>query len=207
MANYYVQAILAPANGVSRDIQVNTFAAIAVGDLSSTQADDWTDAIKAFYDDCATAGALRDRATIGHVTKFLAADGSVPNYPIFENGFALANTPTGIELPPELALCVSYADTVSSSVPRARRRGRIYISGWSEAANTSGRPTSGVPLALATAYKDYADAVNLITDLTAGVWSRSNATVYAIDQCHVDNEWDTMRSRGGRSDARSTLTI
>lgn len=207
MPNYYAQVILQPANGVSRDVQVNIFAVSEVNALSSIEAASWTAAIKAFYDACAAAGALKDRATADHRIKFLAADGSVPNYPIYENAFSLANTPSGAEMPQEVALCVSYANTVASTIPRARRRGRIYISGWSEAANTSGRPTSGVPLALATAYRNYAVAANAITGITAGVWSRKNATVYPIQQCWVDNEWDTMRSRGGRSDSRSTLTI
>jgi hypothetical protein len=71
----------------------------------------------------------------------------------------------------------------------------------------TGRPSAATVGDLADAYKDYADTVNLITDVTAGIWSRTEAAVFEIDTCWVDNEWDTMRSRGTESTSRETRSI
>jgi hypothetical protein len=81
------------------------------------------------------------------------------------------------------------------------------VSGWGEANNTAGRPENTVIDALALAYQTYAEAVLAITNIGPGVWSRSSNDVYLIDRVYVDNEWDTMRSRGGKSTLRATLTV
>ncbi len=207
MPNYYATTSILSNTGASRDTVSNNFAVIAEADITSGQMDDWADAIAGFYDDCRAASAMLGRAQNGHGIKFLAADGSVPNYPIQENSFNFPTAPGPIQLPNEVSLCVSYIADSPSGVPRARRRGRIYISGWNEDVNTSGRPTSAYIELLVDAYRDYAEAVNGISGLTAGVWSRVGATVYALNRCWVDNEWDTMRSRGGRATSRTELVI
>ncbi len=207
MSNYYATAALVASSGVTRDVNINTFAVAVDGAISSGQAADWADAIVGFYNELRADLMLKGRAQNDHLVKVLAADGSVPNYPLYEYPFNLSGAPGAVEMPPEVTLCVSYANTTEAGVPRARRRGRIYISGFGETANTVGRPDSGYCTNLRDAYKTYADAVNAISGLTAGVWSRVGATVYPIDLVWVDNEWDTMRSRGGRSTARYEATV
>lgn len=207
MANYYAQVIIAAATGNTEDVNVNNFAVAVDGDISTGQIDDWGDAIIAFYEDCKNNSAMRGRAQTGHRIKFYAADGSVPNYPIDERAWQFAAAVGTVEMPDEVALCASYMNNSSTTVPRARRRGRIYISGWTEARNDVGRPASAAVSQLANDYKDYADAVNAVTGLSAGVWSRVNATVYPIETVWVDNEWDTMRSRGGKATTRTSLTV
>lgn len=207
MENYYAQVILASQTGETADVAVNTFAVRHSGTLSSTDVDSWMAAILAFYDDVQTAGALLGRAKTGHEAKFLKATAAVPNYPLFLRDWALTSPPGAISLPNEVALCVSYSSDSFPLVPRARRRGRIYLSGWASAKNAVGRPVSAAYEALALAYKDYADSVYAITDMAPGVWSRSSGDVYPIDRVWCDNEWDTMRSRGGQSTLRETLVI
>lgn len=207
MPNYYATASLAAQSGETADVNVNTFAVICDNDLNSSQAGDWGDAIVDFYTAMNAVGCLRGRSVTGHNLKFLAADGSVPNYPIFESAFALGFTPGGVDMPLEVSLCVSYANDSETGVARARRRGRIYLSGWQEVRNTNGRPDATAYEGLADAYNDYVDAVNLISGLTAGIWSRTNASVYAVERVWCDNEWDTVRSRGGKSTVRYSLTV
>jgi len=207
MANYYAQVALASVTGESADVNVNTFAVTGPAVFTPTQGEFWTDAIKAFYDELQQASALLGRATTGHVVKMYAATLATPNYPIDENGFNLAFAPAGVELPLEVSLCISYANDSATIVPRARRRGRIYIPGFGEGQNAGGRPNSTIIGALADAYETYIDTINADSDWTACVWSRVNSSLYPIERLWVDDEWDTVRSRGGKATTRQTRLI
>lgn len=207
MPNYYASSTLLALTGASRDNMSNMFAVASTVGLDSTVATVWKDAIAAFYNACNSAGTLAGRAQNGHSIKFLAADGSVPNYPIFTRTFNLSAAAPAVDLPLEVNLCCSYANDTEVGVSVRRRRGRIYIGGHLESWNTAGRPATGIVSALATAYQAYANTINATATLTAGVWSRRDATVYAIERVWCDNEWDTMRSRGGRSTARETRSV
>lgn len=207
MPNYNATATLLADSGATEDVWVNGFAVSTASPLAGSSQTAWAVAIKDFYDDILALQGLRSRDQFGHSVKIYATDTGVPNYPIYESTFSLVSTPGTIDLPAEVNLAVSYANDSETSIPRARRRGRIYIGGWSESVNGTGIPTSATYTGLATAYKTYCDTINGVADLTAGVWSRSNATVYAVERVWCDNEWDTMRSRGGKSTARSTQTV
>jgi hypothetical protein len=207
MTGYYAQTTLLTQSGVSADYQSNVFAVAAPGGLDATTAGDWRDAIKAFYDACYNNGATRGLAQNNHLVKFYDIDGAAPNYPLYELTFNLAVNPGVSDMPQEVALCISYANITENTVPRARRRGRIYISGWSESANTNGRPGQTQREAVANAYADYALEVTDIANFTAGVWSRRDGEVYPIEEVWVDDEWDTQRRRGGRPTTRYTVGI
>jgi len=202
MANYYAQVSMQPTSGASEDVRVNGFAAGEIGSLDETYATAWADEIKTFYDTLAAGTSMRGVTQNNHLIKFYEVGGAAPNYPKFERNFNLATSPGGLDMPGEVALCVSYYAAQATTVLRARRRGRIYISGWSEAANTDGRPIAGACTQLRDAFSDYVEAFNAIGGLEACVWSRANNTTYAIDTVWVDNEWDTLRSRGGKSTVR-----
>lgn len=202
----FAQVTLLSASGVTADHQVNGFAADAVS-FGNSDLDDWKDVIKAFYDACDTLGGMRGIAQNNHVVKFYDITNPPPNYPLYETTFNRAAGAVAIDLPMELALAVSYADTLSNAVPRARRRGRIYVSGWAESTNTTGRPSSTLYEGLSQAYADYALALNTLGVFTAGVWSRVNNVVYPIDTVWCDNEWDIQRRRGGKATARDTINI
>lgn len=207
MENYYAQVAVAALTGETADVNVNVFAVQCASTLDGTKAAAWRDALITFYDECLTQGAMRGRARTGHTVKFLKATRSVPNYPLFQYDWALVGTPPALDLPAEVALCASYANDTEALVPRARRRGRIYISGWASSINASGRPVSAGYNGLEGAYSDYCIEVNGIGDLTAGVWSRTTGDVFKIDRVWVDNEWDTQRRRGGKATVRATQVI
>ena len=202
VTNYVCQTTLLTADGDTANYQSNTFALGQVGTLDLTDANSWVTWIKNFYDDCYSAGALRGMAQNNHIAKIYEIGAPAPNYPLFELNFNLTPNPAAIEMPMEVALCISYYASQATTVPRARRRGRIYISGWNEVANTAGRPASGNVQALLDGYEDYVLACDALTNLTAGVWSRVNGTVYEVDTVWVDNEWDTQRRRGRRPTSR-----
>lgn len=207
MGYHYAQVILAAKTGNTEDVNTNVFAVEAGSALTGPELDGWQAAIKQFYEDVQDAGGMCGRAQTGHVTKFIDIGGGPPNYPVREDSWSLDSTTPSADLPLEVNLCVSYKNVSSTSVKRARRRGRIYTGGYAETQNLVGRPTSTLVTALATAYKDYVDAVNVVGTLEAGVWSRVDGVVYPVEEIWVDNEWDTQRSRGGKALSRTTIVV
>lgn len=207
MPSVFAQVTLLAASGNSADNQVNGFALSSAIGTNDAGMDSWAVAIKNFYDSARLADGCRGLAQNNHLVKFYDIPGSTPNYPFYETTFNFATAPATVDMPLEVALCVSYRNTVLNSVPRARRRGRIYISGWAESANTAGRPVSTAYQGLADAYADYVLETNSIDDYEAGIWSRTDGVVYPIDEVWADNEWDTVRRRGGVATTRYTLTV
>lgn len=207
MPAYYATANLAASSGETADTWVNTFAVLSGPDLSQSMVDAWSAALATFYNTIKAGGSMYGRTQSGHVFKFLRAVSGSPNYPLFEESFAFTSAVPAIDLPVEVSLCISYMNDSQVSLSRASRRGRIYISGFPETGNTSGRPTSALQELLADAYLAYVEDVNAISGLDAGVWSRTLGLVLPIDRIWVDNEWDTMRSRGTRSTDRYTVLV
>lgn len=207
MANYYAQVALQSKSGASRDVAINTFAIAHSGTPTTLDLDEWGTSLVAFYNDVYALDGLKGRAQTGHLIKFYRAVLTVPNYPVHDVTFTLAFDPAAVDLPNEVALAVSYANDSSPGIPRARRRGRIYLSGWSEDGNLNGRPIAARYEGLAAAYAEYVNGTNDIPDFTAGVWSRKDGAVYPVERVWCDNEWDTMRSRGGRATVRETILI
>lgn len=206
MTNYYAQTTLLTQDANPENFQSNVFALGQVGSLSLTDAGNWRDYIKTFYDDCYSAGALRGIAQNNHLVKIYEIGQPKPNYPVYELNFNLASAPAATDLPQEVSLCVSYYASQATTIARARRRGRLYISGWTESVNVTGRPNVGGQSGLLDAFTDYVLACDGFTNLTAGVWSRTNGTVYEIDTAWVDDEWDTQRRRGGKPTSREEWT-
>jgi len=207
MPIFSAQVSLAASGGATEDVNVNSFYISNALTPTNAQVTSWKAAIDTFYNELVNLGALRGRAVAGHVEKFYAEDGSVPNYPFEERSLTLASTPPAIGLPTEVNLCASYANDSSNLVPRARRRGRIYIGGWASDTNTVGRPTTTIFTNTTNLFATYVEAVNDITGFRSVVYSRSNLAGYPIERVWVDNDWDTMRSRGRKSTTRNTVLI
>lgn len=194
-------------SGNSEDIAVTNLYVLADSQPDSSELDDWRDAIIDLWNNTKNNFGWLGRSTGPHEIKFYAEDTGVPNYPFATRTFSFSSAGANYDLPAEVQLAFSYANDSENSIPRGRRRGRIYIGGWSESANTTGRPTGTVVSDAADDIETYVDAVNLIPDLTACVYSRTNSAGYAIERVYVDNEWDTLRSRGTISTVRETRTI
>jgi hypothetical protein len=203
---HLAQVTLISATTDSADNQSNGFYVSDSG-IITAEFDAWNTAIKTFYDTAYSAGALRGMTQSGHIVKFYNISNPAPNYPVYETTFSLATNPAAVEMPQEVALAVSYKNNTNNTVLRARRRGRIYISGWTEAANSAGRPSSTAYQFLAQGYKDYCDDVNVIGGLTAVIYSRVQDITNNVEEVWCDNEWDTQRRRGGKSTTRQTYTV
>lgn len=117
-----------------------------------------------------------------------------PRLPVGEKVLTIAGT--SAPGPREVALCLSYY----AGVNQPRRRGRMFIGPWA-AASMSERPVQG-----------QLDNLLTLADGIAGLgginvqWVQHSPTTgefHNVTKSWVDNEWDTVRSRGLRGLTRS----
>jgi hypothetical protein len=132
-----------------------------------------------------------------HVTcELYEAEGPPPHYPVGEataNVGQLANS----NCPREVAVCLSFFS--ERNIPR--RRGRVYVPmaalGLSVASVRPQGPTMIKVGELATLFMDLGGV-----DVDWVVWSRVDKVARPVTDWWVDDEWDTVRSRGLRPTTR-----
>lgn len=119
------------------------------------------------------------------------AQGSVPVYP---EGDAIVHkgTPTAVNYPRELAVCLSFYGERNVK----RQRGRLYLPLYYLGLSAPGlRPS--LPIAKIDATKDlFANLGG--PDVDWCVYSRVLNKAFSVTDWWYDNEWDIQRSRGGR---------
>jgi hypothetical protein len=129
------------------------------------------------------------------------AQGTVPVYPVGTHVVNEGLAPP-YSMPREVALCLSFYS--ERNIPR--RRGRLYIPpGLFGIASPGVRPTEANMASVST------NLVSLLTNLGGTdvdwcVFSRADDAAYSVTNWWVDNEWDTVRSRGLRADNRISGT-
>lgn len=131
------------------------------------------------------------------------AQGSVP---VFPAGHAIVNEGAfpPSQAPREVAVCLSFY--AERNLPR--QRGRLYIpAGWMQSAFSieTARPTTPMMTKVG-------DLAQLLADLGGtgndwSVYSRVDDEARAVSNWYVDNEWDTIRSRGLRPTERVAGTV
>jgi hypothetical protein len=107
------------------------------------------------------------------------------------------NSQSSDHVPREVALCLSYFS--ERNIPRFR--GRIYIGPWMFAAE---RPNDSQRQNLKT-LADQLGAVGGV-DVDWGLWSPTRNAFSKITAGWIDDEWDTIRSRGQKATNRLTFT-
>jgi hypothetical protein len=138
-------------------------------------------------------------ATLPFTVKVYDEQKDPPNYPL-----ATASNGTGMKasgVPREVALCLSYYSTYN----RPTTRGRLYIPASFAGGALNLRP-SQTQIDNVLAFK------NVLTNgLPAGhnwvVYSKKMDQSYGVSQAWVDDEWDTVRSRGLKSTTRSQVAV
>ena len=131
--------------------------------------------------------------------KIYDAEKAPPSYPIAEAsngvGFMATNSPR------EMALCLSFYSTYN----RPSYRGRLYIPVHFMAPPYGLRPTP----AQQQHAMNFADILgkNLPLQHTWSVWSPKLKRAWTINHTWVDDEWDTVRSRGLKAENRMVGTI
>lgn len=190
--------------GLPRDVTVNTFAFVQddVADCPEV-----FDRLEEFYNDDAPTDAICrflspaiDRnPNIARIEAYRLSD-SPPRVPVATRLWQLGVQKSGDPLPAEVALCASFQAPAVSGFPQARRRGRIFLGPFVDAANDDvvsvGRsvPSSDLIETVANASERLA-AYWTVGGPNWAVWSRRDDTMYEVTNGWVDNDWDTQRRR------------
>jgi hypothetical protein len=162
-----------------------------------------------FAGDNPTALANQLKTNLGLVTtigttrpfriKIYDAQKAPPSYPLAEVVQGTGNNSSA--QPKEIALCLSYYRQFN----RKYTRGRLYIPAWIIGGALASRPTTG----------QITSCLNFHTVFTTGFsggtfWSQYSPTTKEsgpVTNVWVDNEWDIVRSRGGRGEIRQTAVV
>jgi hypothetical protein len=205
---YFATVTIAQTTGETADSWQNTLSLQALSTISPNLLEVWTDTIWRMYEGWATNGLLRGAARIGHMIKVYEARVGINNFPIIEVPYSFGSQPGAVDLPREVALCISFRAQIPQNIPRARGRGRIFVPGFPESSNDAGRPTPSVQGTLGAGYGNYFnDTLAIDAPIFPGVFSRTQDFVYPIVEAWVDNEWDTQRRRGTRPTSRLEVPL
>lgn len=126
--------------------------------------------------------------------------------------FTLPGASGSARLPNEVALCLSFKDSVLTTGPSARQRGRIYLGPLDASAgiNTVGdlAPSLTFIMDLARAGQTLGESIIALgTGYHWAVYSPTDNAMFNIDRVFVDNAFDTQRRRGIKATGRITLSI
>lgn len=149
----------------------------------------------------------------GHVGESMAGTYTVKVYDLGESEprdaeeYSSTFTPTGsaTPLPNEVALCLSFKTSQGNVGPS--NRGRIYfgpLNGPSAVAkDTNGfaKPTAGLQSALLNLGRRLYDNA-IAQDMAWAIYSRKHNSLGLVQNCWVDNAFDTQRRRGNAATGR-----
>lgn len=129
------------------------------------------------------------------------AQGSAPVYPAGEATLNVGGAPASA-LPREVALCLSFFSERNVK----RQRGRVYapVPLMAVAAGVGVRPVSGQRDKVGTLATIFSDLGGVDVDWC--VWSPTDGVARPVTDWWVDDEWDTVRSRGLRATTRTVGT-
>lgn len=134
--------------------------------------------------------------------KLYDAQADAPNYPLATKVRQTGASPPA-QVPREVACCLSYY--AGRNVPR--KRGRLYIpaAAWMTGPGSlTGRPSDGVQTRVSELVSVFAALGGVNCDWV--VFSRRNDDADKVTNWWVDDEWDTVRSRGLRPTNRKQGT-
>lgn len=203
MATYRHIVRLPFTSGVPEDATVNVFHS-ECADFGEAQG--FADALVTFYNaiDGTFSNQLASASNSATVSTYDLADPE-PRVPFDVQAFTV--TPGISGMPMETALCLSFQGIKISGQPQARRRGRVYLGPFANAAaGTDGRPATATITTVVNA------ATTLLAAYAVGVvgkwavYSPTDNQAVVVADGWVDNEWDTVRSRGRKATARTTFT-
>lgn len=211
------------ASNRATDVSVNTFHFAA--DESLPARDAWESAVlqvKDFYNGEAQAGtSVASWLTPYRRTLPSSAEIRVyervapkPRVPVLVEPYNLSpasSAPNG-SLPTECAVVLSYTAQRTSGIPVGRARGRLYLGPWR--AGTLDPGSAGAPPVISSglivgALESAAARLMLGTEnpesepVQWSLWSETDQVMRPIIGGWIDNEFDTMRSRGLTYTART----
>lgn len=125
-----------------------------------------------------------------------------PSFPLAEKIVNAPNAPAS-SVPRELAMCLSYY--AERNQPRTRGRLYIPLAAWMTGPGSlDGRPSAGVRSRVEELVPIFAALGGANVDWV--VYSRADDDARKVTNYWIDDEWDTVRSRGLRPTTRTSGT-
>jgi len=244
MAVVLAEAVLHNISGFVRDDFINTFV-FEDATLAAAKALAVT-AVTDFYKGATGGGHKVEEFISQTVSRTVASeikvydisthlDGGAHGSPVQISTFTLAAPVSAVDIPSEVAVCMSYHSDMTGLLeegpldiaiptpaeavhfgapaahtghdrPRARHRGRIYVGPLSfGAVKTSGGAQCTVADNLVAALHDAGLRLLGLTGANWRTWSRRDAAVYTATGGFIDNEFDTQRRRRVNATTRTTF--
>jgi hypothetical protein len=202
MPIYRLQVTTMPVTALVEDATTNTWHGVAEDD---TDAGDFAAAVLTFHKALGAQYSNLIRQN-GHIYKLYNIADAMPRAPIEEGTFNLTTAPSVGSLPTEAAVCLSFQGDPLSGVSQARRRGRVFLGPLS----TTMLDSTGHVAAVQTDYlRDLGAALLTASNATLqwywGVYSPTLGTAAEVTNGWVDNEFDTIRSRGRKTTTRDVF--
>lgn len=217
MTHCFAQVAWARTTGLPEDRIVNGFHFDVTGSIPSV-APGIVSALQKFYNVQPPPAnypikQYLSRVITGHAdVKFYDWSVAPPRIPLYTGSLDITPITGGVDLPSEVALCLSYKAAAEPGSKLARRRGRLYIGPLNDGAlkgnpDVAGdaRPTVNIQNSLVYA------AQKLVVDLPAlctwSVYSTVDNVLRAVASAHCDDAFDTVRARGAKSTSRVAVTF
>lgn len=198
------------ASNIPADSVTNTFHF----EGSGADPDNVFDMIEDFYNTPATGASQR---VASWLSKALAGEGSTmklydladdePRSPVATRVWEVDSPSAAAALPSEVAFCLSYQAAMASGVPRARRRGRIYLGPLSESTSVDGVPAATFQEDVLLSASELLAASDASVSWTWVVYSPTTSTGHTVVGGWVDNAFDTQRRRGPQATARTLWPV
>lgn len=193
MPLYRATVIIKAVSNLIEDASTNTyhFDADAVGDLAAvnTQLQLAYQTMRTHYSNL--------MAQNGHEIKWYRLSDAKPRAPVRIDTFNFTTSPSGLPLPTEVAMVVSFQGAKSSGQPQARRRGRVFFGPMpTTASDGTAFIAAGTRTAAVNAFGTLLDASQAAATWKWAVFSTVNGTGVPVDNGWVENAFDTQRRRG-----------
>jgi len=190
MAVIKAQVIIECSSGEPKDTATNTLY-FNTPDLGGTSTTAVLAGLEAFYEEV----PLSTKCNVARTIKAKLYDATLapPSYPIIESSWTRSAALTSPEEPTQLTAVLSFFNTTESTIPRARRRGRIYLPFLPETACTGGFLTATYKTAVFLGLTEMDTA--LASDGVHCIWSGTRGALSFIDEYRMDNSPDIQRRR------------
>lgn len=208
---------MADDSGLPEDQYVNTFYFITGGAPTGEESDIAAGFVGALYKNAVggvgspasfLSGQLSGLVTI---KTYNMAD-ALPRTPIetYTDVYSV-DSEASVGLPPEVAVCLSYAAAPVGGIPASRLRGRIYFGPLASEAAVLGTnhhaEVSTVLMARLTEGAEAMQAGAAALELQWAMYSPTRGAASPIVKVWCDNAFDTQRRRGNDATSRTTITF
>lgn len=216
MAFTKAQVVLANTSGLPADDMINTWHFVTSSNNSINGAE-ISLRLEQFYTQTASGTGQTISEFLGNclsrasqaveVRLYDEAANNLPPY--YTDTFTLGAVTETVDLPWEVASCLSFRNDSVTSYPARNRRGRVFLGPL----NILARTETGASVRPSSTFIDTvlgrAEVLSDADDAAVGwvIWSPTLGQSFPVEVGWMDNAFDTQRRRGEAPTARTTVTF